>query len=151
MLEHLGHRETDVFGDLPEKNRRNVAAGVERNRCTATRAITKLFVRTTLPHFGKSQFAQDRYDFRRLENRDVTHSSGDGNVLHPDELRFENWLAVLEQHRNDLTKVCVQLIQRGALRMRPGKPGNKSHEQTGIWISLDYRRIGFHKEAPSGE
>jgi hypothetical protein len=98
MLEHLGHRETDIFGDLAEENRRNVAAGVKRNRCTATGAITKLFVRPTLPHFGEAQFAQDRYDFGRLENRDVAHDSSDGNGLHPNKLRFENRLAVFEQH-----------------------------------------------------
>jgi hypothetical protein len=98
MLEHLGHRETNIFGDLAEKNGRNVTAEVKRHSCTATRVITKLLVRTTLPHFAEAQFAQDRYDFGRLENRDVTHDSGDGNVLYPDKLRFENRVAVLEQH-----------------------------------------------------
>jgi len=128
MLEHLGHGETDVFGDLAQKNWRNVAPGVERDRRVAARAVSKLFVRTTLPHFGKAQPAQNRYDFGGLENRNIAHDSGDCDVLHSDKLRFKNWIAVFEKHCNDLTKVCVQLIQRGALGVRSGKPGNEPHE-----------------------
>ena len=54
MLEQLGHGETDVFGDLAQKNRCNVAAGVKRDCCVATGAVAKLPMRTTLPHFGKT-------------------------------------------------------------------------------------------------
>jgi hypothetical protein len=55
-------------------------------------------VRTALPHFGEAQFAQDRYDFGRLENRDIAHDSGDRNVLYSNKLRLEDRLSVFEQH-----------------------------------------------------
>jgi len=54
MFEHLRHRETDIFGDLAQKNWRHVAARMKRDRRTAARAVTKLFVRATLPHFDEA-------------------------------------------------------------------------------------------------
>ncbi len=98
MLKHLGHGETDVLGDLAQKNRRSIAASVKWNRCIAAGGVTKLLVRTALPHFGEAQFAQDRYDFGRLENRDITHDSGDRNVLYSNKLRLEDRFSVFEQH-----------------------------------------------------
>jgi len=46
--------ETDVFGDLPNKGRRDVSPAVIRNSRTATIRMTKLFMRTALSHFHKS-------------------------------------------------------------------------------------------------
>ena len=86
MLEHLGDGETNVFGDPAQKNGRNIAAGVKRDGCTVARTVTKLFVRTTLPHFDETEPAQNRYDIGRLENRNGAHDSGDCDVLHPDKL-----------------------------------------------------------------
>ena len=149
MFQHLGHRETNVFGDLAQKNWRDVAAGVKRNRSGTARAVSKLLVRTTLPHFDEAKPSQNRYDFGRLENRDVSHDSGDCDVLDPDELRFKNGVAVFEKHCNDLPKVRVQFIERGALGVRSGKPGNKPDEKTGIGVSLNYGGIGLHR-ADSG-
>jgi len=98
MHEHLGDRETDVFGDLAQKNWRNVAARVKRNRRVAPRAIAKLLVRTTLPHFNEAQSTQNRYDFGGLENRNISHDSGDCDVLHSDKLRFKNGIAIFKKH-----------------------------------------------------
>ena len=86
MLQHLGHSETNIFGDLAQKNRRDVAAGMKRNRCASAHAVSQLFVRTTLTHFDEAQFSQDRYNFGRLENRDISHDLGNRDVLHPDKL-----------------------------------------------------------------
>ena len=63
--------------------------------------MTKLLVRTTLPHFDEAELAQDGYDLGRLQDWDITHASRDGDVLHPDELGFENWVAILQKHGND--------------------------------------------------
>jgi hypothetical protein len=98
MFEHLRHRETDIFGDLAQKNWCNVAARVKRDRRCAARSATKLFVRTTLPHFDEAQPSQNRYDFGGLENRDITHDSRDCDVLYPDKLRFKNGIAIFKKH-----------------------------------------------------
>jgi len=44
MFEQLGHREADIFGDLPKEYWRNVATGVKRDSCGATTAVAKLLV-----------------------------------------------------------------------------------------------------------
>lgn len=54
MFEHLGHCETNIFGDLAQKNWLNVTAGVKRDRRVAARVVAKLFVRTALPHFNEA-------------------------------------------------------------------------------------------------
>lgn len=65
--------------------------------------MAKLFVRTTLPHFDETKLAQDGDDLGRLQHRDITHVSRDGDVLYPDELGFENWIAILQEHGNDFS------------------------------------------------
>ena len=44
MLEELCDREADVFGDLAQQRRRNIATGMHRNGSTASRAVAKLLV-----------------------------------------------------------------------------------------------------------
>ena len=66
MFEQFGHGETDVLGDLPEQNWGNVATGVKRDGCGAACAVTKLLVRTTLPHFNKAEPPQYRYNLGGL-------------------------------------------------------------------------------------
>jgi hypothetical protein len=98
MLEHLGYCETDVFGDLTQKYWRNVAARVKWDRRRAARTVAKLFMRTTLPHFGEAQPSQNRYDFGGFEDWNITHDSGDCDVLHSDKLRFKNGIAIFKKH-----------------------------------------------------
>jgi len=46
--------QTDVFGDLPNEDWRDVPPAVIRNSRTATIRMSKLFMRTALSHFHKS-------------------------------------------------------------------------------------------------
>jgi len=55
MLKQLGDRKTDVSCNLPKKDRRDIATSVERYRCCAACAITKLLVRTALAYVNKAQ------------------------------------------------------------------------------------------------
>ena len=98
MFQHLAHREADVFRNLAQKNRRNVATSVKRERRGAARAVSKLLVGTTLPNFNEAQPAQNRGDFGGLENRDVAHDSGDRDVLYPDKLGLEDGIPVFKKH-----------------------------------------------------
>ena len=86
VLEKLRDSEANVLGDLPQKSWRNIATCMKGNRCRASGIVAELLVRTTLAHFKETQLEQDRDHLGRLENRDVSHSSRDGYVLHPDEL-----------------------------------------------------------------
>ncbi len=54
--------------------------------------------------FDEPEPLKTRDNFTRLEHRQRTHS-GDANRLGPDELRFEVWFSVLEQHGDDLREV----------------------------------------------
>ena len=54
VRKELGHREPSVFGDLPKKNGRNIAPGVEWNSGDSTGRTAELLVRTTLPHFNEA-------------------------------------------------------------------------------------------------
>lgn len=78
----------------------------------ASRTIAKLLVRTTLPHFRETKLVQNGDNLSRLQDRDISHVSSDGDVLHPNELRLENWFAIFQEHGNDFSQVDVQFIKR---------------------------------------
>lgn len=139
MSEDFIQRKADVFGDLAEQDRGNVAALVARNRCATPIDIAKLFVGATLADFGKAQFDEDGDDFIGFEDGNVTHGSSDGDVLNPDELGFQFGFPVFQQHCDNVMQVGVDFIQRFALRMCAGKAGNKAHEQAGLWAPFNYR------------
>lgn len=103
MIEKLCDVEANVFGNLAQQRRRDVAAGMKGNRGRASGTMAKLLVRITLPYFDETELAQDYDDLARLQDRDIAHVSRDGNVLHPDKLGFENWIAILQQHGNDFS------------------------------------------------
>ncbi len=60
MSEELLNGESNVFGDLPEQNRRDVATFVKWDSSAATIRMTILAVRTALPYFDKSQPFENR-------------------------------------------------------------------------------------------
>ena len=144
MFEQFRHREAYILGDLPQENWRDVAAGMERESGRATSAVAKLLVRTALPHLNKTRPSQDRCYFGGLENRNIAHDSGHGDVLHPDKFRFENRISVFEKHRNDLAKVGVQFVKGRALRVRSRKSRDETYEQPGFRVTLDYGGKGLH-------
>src|SRR5450759_4375468 len=77
VLEQIIDGQTDVLGDLAQKNRREVAASVKRHRSRATIGVAKLLVRTALAHLGKTERQQNGNNLARLENRDARHSGHD--------------------------------------------------------------------------
>src|SRR5215207_139685 len=58
--------------------------------------------------------------------------------LCPDELRLERRLPVLQEHRDYLAEVAVQLVEAVPLAVRPGEPRDVPHEYARLRVTLDY-------------
>jgi len=139
MREELQDGEPDVFSNLTQQCRRDVTAGMKWNGSAASGGIAKLLVGSALPHFGKAQLSKDGDYLRRLEYWDISHGSSNGDVLYSDKFRFEDGVAILQQHRYHFAKIGIQLIERGALRMRSGESRYESHKETGVGVALNHR------------
>lgn len=96
LLKKLRNGEADVLGDLAQQSWRDVAARMKGNSSAASGPVTKLLVRSALPHLDKSQLAQDGDDLGGLQYRDARHVSRNRDVLDSDKLRFEYRLAILQ-------------------------------------------------------
>ena len=114
----------------------------------ASAAVSELLVRPALPDFGKPQLLQDGDDFAWLQNGNIAHGSGDGDVLHSHKLRLQNGLAVLKQHSDDFLKVMVELVHGCALRVRAREARDKADECAGLRTPLDNSRVGSHDADP---
>ena len=55
VLDELADRETDVFGNLAQQNGRHVPTLVKRHGRATARAVSILFVRTTLSDFREAE------------------------------------------------------------------------------------------------
>ena len=73
MPEELVHGQTNVFDDLAKQDRRDVAAGMEGNRCATSVRMTILLVGPALSHFLKAQVFQYPDDLARFKYRNITH------------------------------------------------------------------------------
>jgi len=73
-LEQVIDGESDVFGDLPEQDGRNIPALMKRHGGASSSTITKLLVGTTLPDLRETKLEENGDDLRRLENWDVAHA-----------------------------------------------------------------------------
>lgn len=145
LLEKFGNGKANVLCDLAWQRWRDVPSGMKRNRGRATGAVAKLLVRTTLSNLNKPQPGQDCHHLGRLENRNVTRASSNRNVLYPDELRLQNGFAVFREHRDDLTQVRAQFIERRALRVRTRKSRDEPDEEVSVRIAFDYRGEVAHR------
>jgi len=63
MLKQLFKRKADVFGNLTQQDRRDIAALMKGHSGTSTFGVPKLFVRTSLPDFRETQRNQNSNDF----------------------------------------------------------------------------------------
>ena len=121
---------------------------MERDSGGATAFVSKLLVRTTLTYLNEAEFPQNCHDLGWLEDRDITHTSRDRNVLNTDKLRFEHGFAVLQEHRNYFAKIGIQFVKRCTLRMRAWKSWDKANKQPGVWVAFNHCGIGSHKTSP---
>lgn len=72
-LQKLVDREADVFDDLTEQDWGDVPALMDRHGCDSSIGMLKLFVRSALAEFGKTEAFQHGDDFSRFENGNGAH------------------------------------------------------------------------------
>ena len=89
--------------------------------------------------FGEAEFDKNGNDFIGFEDRNIAHKSSDSDVLNPNKLGLQHWLAVFQKHCNDIMQIVIDLIQRFSLRVGTGEAGHETNEQAGLWASLNYR------------
>lgn len=65
--------EADVFGDLPDQARRNVAASMIWHRGTPAVRVPKLLVRPALSDLYEAERFQNRDDFTRPKGWNAPH------------------------------------------------------------------------------
>jgi hypothetical protein len=101
-------------------------------------------MRTTLANFGETERDENGNDLTRLENRDVTHRSRNCDVVDPDKLRLQVWLAIFEKHGYDFLEVVIQLIESLTLGMGAGETRNKPHKKLGLGATFNNSRVSSH-------
>jgi hypothetical protein len=69
VTEELISRESNIPGDLPKQNGRNVAALVKRHSRAAAIGMAILAVRTALSHLEKTESLKNRSYFARSQGR----------------------------------------------------------------------------------
>ena len=116
---------------------------MEGNRGRSTIGMTKLFVRAALTYLDETKRGEDRDDLAGLKNRNARHSIDDDG-LGADELGLELRFAVLKQHRDHLTQICVQFIERCALAVRARESRHVAHVELCIGAVFDHGSIGRH-------
>ena len=99
---------------------------------------------TALPNQREPQALQDPLDFPRFEDGNVAHCSGDLDGLNPDELGLQTGLAILEQERDNLAEIALELVKAGALGVGPRPAWDIPNEDTGFRITLDDSGVGMH-------
>ena len=79
-------------------------------------------MRSALADFREAERDQDRNHLIGLERRNANHALRHGDGLNFNEFEIQLGIAVFRQHRDDLTKVLVKLIQGLCLGVRARKP-----------------------------
>lgn len=102
----------------------------------ALRVRDRKLVRPALSNLHEAESQQDGHDLPQFQNRDVAHSSH-SHGLRPDELGLEDWLTVLQQHRDHLFEVPAELILRRALRVRALPPRDVANVKPRVLVALD--------------
>ncbi len=89
-------------------------------------SIPELLVGAPLSNLHKAEPEQNGDDLGRFEDGNITHDSGDGDVLNSNEFGFHRWLAILQEHGNHVLKVVINLVQCFTLGVGAGEAGNET-------------------------
>jgi len=74
VLDQVVNGQPNVPRNLPEQDWRNIPALMERHGGASSSAVTKLFMRTTLPDLREPKLAENCDDLCWLEHGDAAHS-----------------------------------------------------------------------------
>lgn len=75
----------------------------------------------------------------------------DLDELRADELPFERWFPVLEEHLDDFPKILVQLIEGFCLCVCARKPRHVPDQEAGFGVTFDHGRVSSHERSVAGE
>ena len=100
-------------------------------------SVPKLLMRSSLPYFDEAEGFEDPNDLPRLQSREARHVLGNRDRLDADELGFQAGFAVLEEHRNDLLEIGLELVERFRLTMGAREAGDIADQEAGVGIALD--------------
>ena len=81
--------------------------GVETHRCRSSIRMPELLMRTSLTNLDESESRKDCSDFAGFKNGELTHRSGDSDLLNTDKLGFQLRLAILQQHCDDFLEIAL--------------------------------------------
>jgi hypothetical protein len=105
----------------------------------------KLFVRTALSHFVEAEALENCHHLTRFEDRRLGHRSVDLDGLNANKLTFELGLTVFKQHRYDLAKVDIELVERFGLAVCAGESGYMPDVQASLGVAFNHCRVALHK------
>ncbi len=83
MLQKFVNRQSNVFGNLTQKNRRNVSAWMNGHGCVPAVLMAKLLVGTTLTNLDETKRFEDGNDLSRLQDGNSSHVQGTVTVWMP--------------------------------------------------------------------
>jgi hypothetical protein len=106
--------------------------------------MPELAVRAALADFREAQLPKKRHDLARLEDRRLRHELRHLDGLGADERATESRVAVFKKHFDHFMKIRLQLVERLALAVRPGKARYPTHIEARIAVPLNDCREVLH-------
>lgn len=105
VAQEFFRRHVDVLRDLAQEDGRDIPTLMERDGRRTPAVVAKLLVGTALADLNKPESLEDRNDLLGLKDREAAHRSGHGDVLDADELRLEDRIPVLQEHRDNFPQI----------------------------------------------
>jgi len=141
--------EADVLGNLAQEGGRDIAALVNRDCRDPPVGVTELLVGAPLPDLSKAESLKQANDFPRLEDWRLGQLS-DCDRLNAHELRFKLRRPVLEEKRDDLSEVALELVERLRLAVSARKTGHVPDVQARVGVPLNDRCKSLHRSNDTG-
>ena len=103
-IKELLDGQVNVVGNLPQEDRRNVSASMNRYGSNAAIRMTKLLVGTLLPNLFKTVPSKKPDNLAGTEDGDVAHGASiECDQLGADELGVQLDVAFFGEERDDLS------------------------------------------------
>ena len=145
--EEVVHGKSDVFRNLAQQCRRDIAPLMKGHGRATTVGVPKLSVRSALPDFGKPQLPEKRHDLAGLQDGWLRHGLRHFDRLRSDEHALQPRVSLLEQHLDHFLKVGAKFVQRFTLAVSAREAWDPAHVKASVSVPLDDGRKVLHDEA----
>lgn len=112
-------------------------ARVKGDRRASPIRVPVLTVCPTLPNLLEAELHQERGHLAWFQDRQRAHGLRDLYGLKAHELGLEFRIAVLEEHRDDLTKILFEFVEGCPLAVGPRPARNRTDEEARVRIPFD--------------